>query len=156
MVKAQASILVKSPQQRVFQFVAVDFATNYRRWSPEVQQLEILTPGPLRVGSRARQVRIDQGRRSESTFRVVALRPPIQVRFSESSEQFGIEYWMEPVGDQTRLIFIFELKRLELCMRPFEKLIRTAVQDGAERVVRNVKRLVERESSHPMSSRKSY
>jgi hypothetical protein len=35
-------------------------------------------------------------------------------------------------------------------MRPFEKLIRAAVQDGAERVVQNIKRLVENE--HTSSS----
>jgi len=32
--------------------------------------------------------------------------------------------------------FTFELQRLELLMRPFERLIRFAVQDGAERLVR--------------------
>jgi hypothetical protein len=32
-------------------------------------------------------------------------------------------------------------------MRPFEKLIRAAVQDGAERVVQNIKRLVESEQT---------
>jgi hypothetical protein len=146
MVKAQASILVKTPPQRVYDFVAVDFARNYRRWSPEVQRLEILTPGPLRVGSRARQVRVDQGRRSDNTFRVVELAPPSKVSFAESSDQFRIQYLMDPVGVQTRLTFIFELRRMDFFMRPFEKLIRVAVRDGAERVVRNIKGLVERES----------
>jgi hypothetical protein len=34
-------------------------------------------------------------------------------------------------------------------MRPFEKLIRVAVQDGAERTVRNLKRLIETETAAP-------
>jgi len=37
------------------------------------------------------------------------------------------------------------LARLGFALRPFEKLIRFAVQDGTERVVRNLKALVERE-----------
>ncbi len=127
--------------------------TRYQRWSPEVQRLDLLTPGPLREGSRARQVRVDQGRRSDNTFRVVALEPPTKVCFNESSNQFRTEYRMNPRGDETRLTFVFELRRLELFMRPFEKLIRAAMQDGAERVVRNIKGLVERESSQPMSRR---
>lgn len=151
MVKARASILIATEPQGVFDFVAVDFERNYRRWSPEVQQLELLTPGPLKVGSSARQVRLDRGRRSDTTFRVVVLEPPKRVGFAEKSNRFRIEYLMEPVGERTRLIFSFELTRLELYMRPFEKLIRVAVQEGAERVVRNIKGLVERESAQPQS-----
>jgi hypothetical protein len=151
MIQARASIMVNSAPQQVYEFVVVGFTRNYRRWSPEVQRLDILTPGPLRVGSRARQVRVDQGRRSDNTFRVVALEPPTEVHFAESSDQFRTVYRMEPVGDQTRLTFVFELRRFELYMRPFEKLIRVAVQEGSDRVVRNIKGLIERESRLPES-----
>jgi hypothetical protein len=43
------------------------------------------------------------------------------------------------------LTFTFELQRLDMMMRPFEKLIRTAVQHGAQRTVRNLKQLIETE-----------
>ena len=145
MVRAQAQILVGLPPEPVFGFVAEHFVRNYPRWSPEVQRLELLTPGPLRVGSRARQVRVDQGRRSDTTFRVVVFEPPNRVGFSEVSGRFRIDYRMEARGERTHLSFGFELRRMDLYMRPFEKLIRAAVQEGAERVVRNIKGLVERE-----------
>ena len=145
MVKAQASILIATLPQQVFSFVVVDFERNYRRWSPEVKRLELLTPGPLQVGSRARQVRVDQGRKSETVFRVTVLEPPKVVGFAESTNQFRIDYRMEPEGDQTRLTFVFELTRLDFFMRPFEKLIRVAVQEGAQRTVRNIKGLLELE-----------
>jgi hypothetical protein len=144
-VKAQASILIATLPQQVFSFVVVDFERNYRRWSPEVKRLELLTPGPLQVGSRARQVRVDQGRKSETVFRVTVLEPPKVVGFAESTNQFRIDYRMEPEGDQTRLTFVFELTRLDFFMRPFEKLIRVAVQEGAQRTVRNIKGLLELE-----------
>ncbi len=73
MVKARADILIQKPLDLVYDFVVRDFFVNYPRWSPEVRRLDVLTPGPVRVGSRAHQVRIDQGRQSESTFRVTAL-----------------------------------------------------------------------------------
>lgn len=38
-------------------------------------------------------------------------------------------------------------------MRPFEKLIRRAAQDGAVRVVRNIKALVEREAAQDEGGR---
>lgn len=145
MVKAQASTLIATLPQHVYSFVVVDFERNYRRWSPEVKRLELLTPGPLQVGSRARQVRVDQGRKSESVFRVTLLEPPNRVGFAESTNQFRIDYRMEPEGEHTRLTFVFELTRIDFFMRPFEKLIRVAVQDGAERTVRNIKGLLESE-----------
>jgi hypothetical protein len=155
MVSARASILIDRPAPEVYAFVAEDFTRNYRRWSPEVQHLELLTPGPLRVGSRARQIRVDQGRRTDHTFRVVALDRPSRICFAETTDQFRIEYLMVPgpgglAEAPTRLTFGFQLNRLEFYMRPFEKLIRAAVQDGAERVVQNIKRLVENE--HTSSS----
>lgn len=145
MVKGRASTLIAIPPEQVYAFIALGFERNYRRWSPEVTRLELLTPGPLRVGSRARQVRVDQGRRSDTIFRVVALKPPNHVGFAERTNQFRADYRMDSVGEQTRLTFEFELKRMELFMRPFEKLIRVSIQDGTERVVHNIKGLVENE-----------
>jgi len=149
-VKGQANKLIATDPEQVFEFVAVNFEQNYRRWSPEVKELEMLTPGPVRLGTRARQVRVDQGRQSKTNFRVTAFDPPNRVSFAESTDQFRIDYQIEPLGTQTRLTFTFELRRTELYMRPFEKLIRVAIQDGAERVVRNIKGLIEREvARHP-------
>jgi len=152
LIKARAEILIQRPPELVYCFVVRDFFANYPRWSPEVRRLDVLTPGPVRVGSRARQVRVDQGRQSESTFRVTALKEPLQLDFAEGSNLFRISYRLTPVGAHTRLTFSFELTRLEFFMRPFEKLIRVTVQDGAERVVRNIKGLVERESAPPSSA----
>lgn len=155
MVKAQAQVLVRLPPKPVFAFVVEDFARNYPRWSPEVKRLELLTPGPLRVGSRARQVRVDQGRRSETTFRVEVLEPPTRVSFAEVSQQYRVDYRMEAVAEapvaRTRLTLTFELQRLELYMRPFEKLIRVAVQEGADQVVRRIKGLLERDIAPTLS-----
>lgn len=145
MVKAKAEILIQRSPELVFGFVVGDFYRNYPRWSPEVRRLDVLTPGALRVGSRARQVRVDQGRQSESTFHVTVLEPPLRVEFAEGTDQFRTVYLMDPVGTHTRLSFVFELTRIEFYMRPFEKLIRVAIQDGAQRVVRNIKGLAERE-----------
>jgi hypothetical protein len=43
----------------------------------------------------------------------------------------------ERTAGPTRLTFTFTLERVDLYMRPFEKRIRSAVQDGAERVVKS-------------------
>ena len=153
MVKAQAITVIARPAEPVFDFIAADFFTNYPRWSPEVVELKPLSPGPLQVGMRARQVRVDQGRRTDAVFQVIALERPRRVEFQGTTTPFLISYGLGSLeGGRTRLTFVFELRRLELYMRPFEKLIRVAVQDSAERVVRNIKGLVEKEIPTPHQS----
>ncbi len=145
MVKGKASTLIARSADQVFTFIAVDFFENYQRWSPEVLSLESKTQGPVRVGTTCRQVRVDQGRRTESTFRVSRFEPGKRVEFEGMSNPFRVSYELAPTADKTRLTFTFELSRLEFFMRPFEKLIRIAMAEGAERVVRNIKRLIETE-----------
>lgn len=160
MVKAQASIQIRRPPAAVFRFIAEDFMRNYPRWSPEVRELRLLSQGPMQVGTLARQVRVDQGRRTESTFRVTRMQPPAdhpsadalnghgQLRFEGNSPaSFVVDYRFEPDAAHTRLVFTFEIPRLDLMLKPFEKLIRIAVQDGASRTVRNLKSLVESDSA---------
>ncbi len=146
MVKAQASIEIERSPESVYRFIAEDFARNYPRWSPEVKTLQINTQGPLRVGSIGRQVRVDQGRRTESVFRITEMQPSQRLTFESDSPSFLVDYQFAPQADErTQLTFTFELRRLDLMMRPFEKLIRRAVQAGARRTVQNLKRLIESE-----------
>ena len=144
-VVGKADIKVQSPCKVVFGFVGADFIKNYPRWSPEVVDLESLTDGDVKVGTMCRQVRIDQGRRSESTFKVTIFQPGKRICFEGVSNPYRCDYVIET--DKTTSVshihFTFELLSLELFMRPFEKLIRMAVQDGTEKTVRNIKKLVE-------------
>ncbi|NEX18432.1 MAG: polyketide cyclase [Halochromatium sp.] len=146
MVKAQASIEIERSPKSVYRFIAEDFARNYPRWSPEVKKLQFHTQGPLRVGSVGRQVRIDQGRRTESVFRITEMQPAQRLTFESDSPSFLVDYlFVQDSEQRTQLTFTFELRRLDLMMRPFEALIRHAVQDGARRTVQNLKRLIEAE-----------
>ena len=146
-VVGKASSVIRQSDEYVFNFIGIDLLVNYPRWSPEVRELEKLTEGPLGLGTLCRQVRVDQGNRSESTFKIVIFEPYAQIRFDGVSNPFRCDYLLESNdATSTQVTFTFELLSLELHMRPFEKLIRIAVQDGAERTVRNIKRLIEAES----------
>jgi hypothetical protein len=145
MVRAESTTLIRCPLPAVYAFVVEEFVRNYPRWSPEVQNLRPLTEGPLCIGWTAHQVRIDQGRRTETDFRVVALEPQQRVCFRGVRDPFVIDYRFADRGADTGLIFSFQLARLSFALRPFEKLIRMAVQDGTQRVVRNLKLLIEKE-----------
>ncbi|WP_297323830.1 polyketide cyclase [Nitrosomonas sp.] len=145
-VVGKASTIIQSPSDRLFNFIGIDLLVNYPRWSPEVKDLEKLTDGPIRQGVICRQVRIDQGNRSESTFKIKTFDPGMRICFEGVSNPYRCDYMIEPINStDSRLTFIFELLSLDLHVRPFEKLVRIAVQDGTERTVRNIKKLIEAE-----------
>jgi len=144
-VVGRASIAIDRPPEDVFKFISVEFFENYPRWSPEVVELERLTDGPMQLGTIARQVRVDQGHRSQSKFRVTRFEPCQCLCFAGLPDPYRCTYELRPLnpGNATRLTFTFELLELLMFMRPFEKLIRIVVQDGAERTTQNLKRLIE-------------
>ncbi len=147
-VVGKSDIKVQSHCKEVFNFVGANFIKNYPRWSPEVVELESLTDGSVKVGTMCRQVRIDQGRRSESTFKVTIFQPGKRICFEGVSNPYRCDYVLESdkPASVSLISFTFELLSLELFMRPFEKLIRMAVQEGTEKTVRNIKKLVESEN----------
>ncbi|MGZ8244757.1 SRPBCC family protein [Methylomagnum sp.] len=146
-VVAKASTVIRKPVEDVFTFIGDGFFDNYPKWSPEVVELKPLSgKSSLHVGALARQVRVDHGHRTESTFKVTDLQPNKRIAFSGVSSAYRCTYDLEMTdtsGPSTRVAFTFELPELEMFMRPFEKLIRVAVQDGAERTVQNLKGLIE-------------
>lgn len=147
MIKGSSSIDIERPVSTVYDFVVVRFFENYPRWSPEVRELEALNTQRIQPGTRGRQVRVDRGRRSETVFEVTRLEPERAVDFDGDREaKFTIRYRFEPAAAEScRLYLEFELKQLELYMRPFRKLIRMAVQEGTDQTVRNIKGLIEQE-----------
>ena len=147
-VVGKAETLVKSSSKDIFNFVGTNFIKNYPRWSPEVVNLKLLTDGSVRVGTQCRQVRLDQGKRSESTFEVTVFQPDKRICFEGVSNPYRCDYVLnsDKQSPESKISFTFELLKLELFMRPFEKLIRVAVQEGTEKTVINIKKLIESEN----------
>jgi hypothetical protein len=153
-VVGKASGIVRKPADEVFRFIGEEFFENYPKWSPEVKELKQLSDGPIGVGTMGRQVRVDCGRRSESDFKVTEFQPNRRATFagvgragdSLGSGAFRCVYDLSDARLSTpctRVVFTFEIPELEFFMRPFEKLIRVAIDEGAESTVRNIKRLLE-------------
>ncbi len=153
-IVGRASIVIKSSPEAVFHYIGIDLFTNYPKWSPEVVELEQLSDGTVGVGTLGRQVRTDQGRRLESKFEITVFEPSARLELSGVPDPFRCTYDLRPVGDgaTTTVIFTFEGFDLRPHMRPFEKLIRRVVQDGASRTTRNLKRLIEYQARRRQAS----
>jgi hypothetical protein len=145
MITTKADVLIFQKVEQVYRFVALDLITNYPRWSAEVVELTPLSPGPVQPGFRARQVRVDKGHKTESIFEVIEMEPLKRVCFKEITAAYLCLYEFDNLSPSTQLTFTFELHKIEGRMRPFEKLIRMALQDGAKQTVRKLKLLIEKE-----------
>ncbi|MDO9104586.1 MAG: SRPBCC family protein [Methylovulum sp.] len=143
-VMGKASVHINKPAEVVFEFVGKRFFDNYPKWTLEVTEFEPLSGNTVFVGAKARQLRKDQGQKIESIFEIVEFNPNIKLAFKGVTAPYRDTYVLEhdDLGGSTVLTFIFELLELELFMRPFAKLIRTAIEEGAENTVENIKALL--------------
>ena len=145
MITAKSDVLVFQDVAPVYRFVALDFMTNYPRWSPEVISLKRLSDGPIQPGYQASQTRVDQGHKTESTFEVVELSVNQRIVFKGVTAPYCSTYEFDNLNGSTQLTFTFELFELEPRMRPFEKLIGLALQEGVKRTIKKLKLLIEKE-----------
>ena len=143
-VIGKASIRINKPIEEVFHFVGENFFKNYPKWALEVTDFEPLDGEKVFTGAKARQVRKDQGQEMQSIFEITDFEPFKKISFKGISHPYRNTYLfeIENNNDSTLLTFSFELLELELFMRPFEKLIRSAIEDGAENTVQNIKSLL--------------
>jgi hypothetical protein len=69
--------------------------------------------------------------------------------FKGLTEPYSHSYILEnsKKNQSTSLTFRFELSEIEVFMRPFQKLIRSSIEEGAENTVENIKNLIVAESN---------
>ena len=142
-VVGKARIEINKPINFVFCFVGENFFDNYPKWALEVSEFKPLTGKVIFVGAKAQQIRSEQGQSVGSIFEVSELEPPQKVTLKGVDVPFRNTYTFSSLENQnlTTLEFSFEVLELELFMRPFEKLIRMAIEEGAENTVTNIKNL---------------
>jgi Polyketide cyclase / dehydrase and lipid transport len=74
-VRLAASQVIERPPAEVFRFVATDHLQNHPKWDPAVTAITQTSPGAMGVGTTARLVRTDRGRRVEGTMEVTEYQP---------------------------------------------------------------------------------
>ena len=148
-VFGEASIEIDKPIPDVFAYVGEKFFDNYPKWALEVVDFKPLDGYEVFVGAKAKQIRKDNDVEVESIFAITEFKSQNKLTLEGLDEPYRHSYFIESNEDKfpTRLTFRFELLKLEIFMRPFEKLIRYAIEDGAENTVENIKKLIAVECS---------
>jgi hypothetical protein len=85
------------PPDQVFAYITN--LENERRWQAEIERIQLLTPGPLALGSEFEEVRRSLGRQYTWRFRVTEFEPPW--RFSIASIQGKPRYTGSRICSQT-------------------------------------------------------
>ncbi|WP_426994204.1 SRPBCC family protein [Methylomonas sp. CM2] len=147
-VAGQASVEIEKPITEVFDFVGTRFFDNYPKWAEELLAFQALDGEEVFVGAKARQCILENGEPIESVFEITEYQPEDTLIFRGLTSPYRHSYLLEGLNDRspTRLTFRFELLNLDVFMRPFEKLIRAAIEDGAENTVENIRNLIVSES----------
>lgn len=108
------SVLIDAPPQRVFDVFA-DLAQAPSRISA-IKKIEILTPGPVGVGTRFRETRVMFGKEASETMDITGFDPPRSYRTEARS--CGTHYvstmTFEPEGPATRVTMHFTGRPLTL------------------------------------------
>jgi hypothetical protein len=148
-VSGEAIIVIKASSKEVFKFVAENFFHNYQKWAPEVVELKPLDGDKVFVGAKGRQVREDNDALIESIFEIIEYSPYSLLVMQGMGLPYKQTYLIEEqYGAQAKLIFRFDLLEIEIFMRPFEKLIRVAIEEGAENTVEKISDLITNQQTH--------
>lgn len=143
-IVGEASVDIDKPISEVFRYIGERFFENYPKWATEVAEFEALDGETVFIGAKARQVRKDRGIEIESIFTITDYEYDSRLVFQGLNEPYKHSYLLDNSEPKkiTKLTFRFELMELEVFMRPFEKLIRYAIEDGAETTVDSIKELI--------------
>lgn len=143
-IVGSAKITIDKSLAEVFEFIGENFFENYPKWAIDLIEFEPLDGHSVYIGAKAQQLRLDQGKEIKSVFQINDYQPLAMLGIKGISSEYRDFYQLEN-GENiltTQLIYTFELYNVELFMRPFEKLIRIAIEDGAEATTENIKKLL--------------
>jgi uncharacterized membrane protein len=109
MTRIERSIVIDRPADEVFDFTH-DLKNN-PLWQTTLVEIQPLSDGPMRVGSRWREVRTFLGKRIESELELTEYEPKTRsaVRMVSGPVPFSGSYLFEPVGGGTKFAVTGEL-----------------------------------------------
>ena len=141
MIQHEVTLHLKSPVEQVFAFLA-DYQ-NLRTWQSDLIENEQLTEGPLRVGTRFREVRRTGPSQSEIHGEITDFEP--NKRFSTKTStkpQVTVSYSLEGENGVTRLHYKFVMLTNGM-MRLLEPLMAGAIKKDTELDFQKLRHILE-------------
>ena len=141
MIQHEVTIHLNQPVERVFAFL-MD-TSKLSTWQSNLIKLETLTEGPLRTGSRFREVRRIGRKESEIQGEITALESNRRLETRTMSKpQVRVSYFLEPEQAGTCLRYTFTLETGGL-MRLLEPVIASSIKKDTAEDFETLKRMLE-------------
>ncbi|HEX5838826.1 MAG TPA: SRPBCC family protein [Anaerolineales bacterium] len=141
MIQYEVSIHLDRPVDQVFAFL-MDTG-KLSTWQSNLIKSEPLTEGPLRTGSRFREIRRIQGKESEIEAEITALEPNSRLETrTVSKPQAQVSYSLDTEQGGTRLKYNFTLETSGL-MRLLEPIIAKSIRKDTQSDFETLKRVLE-------------
>lgn len=141
MIQHEVTIHLDRPVEQVFAFL-MD-TSKLSTWQSNLIKSEALTEGPLRMGSRFREVRRIGGKESEIQGEITAFEPNRRLETKTVTRpQARVSYVLESERDGTRLHYKFTLETGGL-MRLLEPMIASSIKKDTAEDFETLKRLLE-------------
>jgi uncharacterized protein YndB with AHSA1/START domain len=141
MIQHEVSIHLDKPVEQVFAFL-MDTG-KLATWQSNLIKSEQLTEGPLRAGSRFREVRRINNKETEIEGEITSLEPNKRLETKTSTRpQAMVSYSLDPDQGGTRLRYKFILITNGL-MRLLEPVIASSIKKDTEADFETLKRMLE-------------
>ena len=141
MIQHEVTIHLNKPVEQVFAFL-MD-TSKLSTWQSNLIKSEPLTEGPLRMGSRFREIRRINNKETEIQGEITALEPNkcLETR-TATKPQAMVSYSLAPEQGGTRLNYKFVLITSGP-MRLMEPFMASAIKKGSEADFETLKRILE-------------
>ena len=141
MIQHEVTIHLNKPVEQVFAFLTD--TSKLSTWQSNLIKSEQLTEGPLRTGSRFREVRRINNKETEIQGEITALEPNKRLETKTASKpQAMVSYSLDPEQGGTLLRYKFILITSGL-MRLMEPMIASSIKKDTEVDFETLKRILE-------------
>ena len=141
MIQHEVTVHLNQPVDQVFGFL-MD-TSKLSTWQSNLIKSEPITEGPLRTGSRFREIRRIQGKESEIEGEIVTLEPNKRLETQTMTKpQARVSYTLVPEQGGTRLQYKFILVTSGL-MRLLEPMIAKSIRKDTQADFETLKRVLE-------------
>jgi uncharacterized protein YndB with AHSA1/START domain len=140
--KVRHEVTIERKPEEVFAFLSD--LERVSEWQQGVIRSQVLTPGPVRVGTRFTETAKVGPWRLDATCEVTAYEPARRMAFTASSKpiEYGGEFTLEPLGSGTRLS-VDAAVRLKGFWRLMQPVMAGEMKSETRKELETIKRVLE-------------
>ena len=145
MIRHTATVTLNKPAAEVFKFVGADYFQNHPKWDSRVVNMQVDTPGLVKVGTKGHETRKQGGRSMTYAFEVTEFKPNSSIAFKAGSgpAQMTFGYNVKPVGDKQSQLDIDINMKFGGIMGLFEPFMAGGIKKEFDHITSEIKRMVE-------------